>query len=67
MSPSHAKRAESTRATDLQNPSEGAGLEAQQEHETREPRTQRSPLQQVAWLTVFVITTESIYLVKTKL
>lgn len=37
MSPSHAKHAENTRATDLQNPSAGAGWEPQQGHETRVP------------------------------
>lgn len=36
VSPSHAKRAESTRATDLQDPSAGTGLEPQQGSETRE-------------------------------
>lgn len=58
VSPSHAKRAESTRATDLQDPSAGTGLEPQQGSETREAE-ELTP-------THFIVTTESIYLVKTK-
>lgn len=36
VSPSHAKHTENTRATDLQNPSAGAGREPQQGHGSRE-------------------------------